>query len=37
VTRRETDLARSEERRENQAADLKDRQAHVANNSETPP
>jgi hypothetical protein len=35
-TRRETDLAGSEERREEQAVDLKDRQAHFAINSEIP-
>jgi hypothetical protein len=37
ATHRETDLVRSEERRENQAANLKDQQAHDDINSETPP
>jgi hypothetical protein len=35
MTHREIDLARSKERREDQAADMKDRQEHVAINSET--
>jgi hypothetical protein len=37
ATHRETDLARSEDRREDQAANLNGRSAHVAINSEVPP
>jgi hypothetical protein len=37
MTRRETDLAKSEEQREDQAADLKNPQAHIAINSEMSP
>jgi hypothetical protein len=35
ATHRETDLIRSEDRQEDQAADLKDRSTHVAINFET--
>jgi hypothetical protein len=35
ATRLETDLARSEERREDQAADLSDRKAHIAINTKS--
>jgi hypothetical protein len=37
ATHRETDLARSEERREDQVADIKERTTHIAITSEMPP